>query len=102
MITGSGTLQVSTFIPPPILVGDYNDDGTVDAADYTVWRKNVGQSSLPNRDPMNVGAVGQADFNSWRIHFGQSAGTGSHASIPEPAATVYAILLVAIILGRRR
>jgi hypothetical protein len=37
-------------LPPPDLPGDYNDDGTVDAADYVAWRKNVGApaGTLPN------------------------------------------------------
>ena len=33
-----------------LLWGDYNDDGSVNAADYTVWRNNVGaqHGTLPN------------------------------------------------------
>jgi hypothetical protein len=41
------------IIPDPNrLPGDYSGDGTVDAADYTVWRDNLGQTlALPNEDP---------------------------------------------------
>jgi autotransporter-associated beta strand protein len=40
------------------LTGDYNSDGTVDAADYVVWRKNDGTTnSLPN-DPIGCMAAG--------------------------------------------
>ena len=36
----------------PILLGDYNGNGIVDAADYTVWRDHLGQTyALQNRDP---------------------------------------------------
>ena len=31
-------------IVPPSLTGDYNGDGIVDAADYTVWRDTFGQA----------------------------------------------------------
>lgn len=55
--------------------GDYNGDTVVDAADYTVWRDNLGSGfALPNRDPANTGNVSQADYDSWKANFG-SAGT---------------------------
>src|SRR5262249_46025955 len=39
-------------------IGDYNNDGKVDAADYTVWRDHLGQSfALQNRDPLNTGPI---------------------------------------------
>ena len=45
----------SIEIPDVDLEGDYNDDNSVDAADYVVWRKNVSQS-----------------YETWRSLFGQS------------------------------
>ncbi len=37
--------------PPPLLAGDYNGDYRVDAADYTVWRNQIGANmALPNED----------------------------------------------------
>ena len=46
------------------LPGDYNQDGTVDAADYVVWRKNLGSStSLANDD---TPGVGPDDYTRWR------------------------------------
>lgn len=54
-------------------VGDYNGNGLVDAADYSVWRdKKGGASALANRDPANTGNVSDADYNSWVSRFGQS------------------------------
>ncbi|MEX2309629.1 MAG: autotransporter-associated beta strand repeat-containing protein [Pirellulales bacterium] len=103
LITGAGRLQVTTFIPPPI-VGDYNVDGLVDAADYLVWRGNVGAGSIPNRDPNNTGVIGQADYHSWRAHFGQTAGSGSAApsAVPEPAGSILAfIAMLGIALWKR-
>ena len=55
--------------------GDYNDDSVVDAADYTVWRDNLGQDvTLPN-DP-TPGMVTAEDYDVWRANFGATGGAG--------------------------
>jgi autotransporter-associated beta strand protein len=104
LITGSGELQVFTFLPAA-LVGDYNQDGIVDSADYTAWRNSVGTTSLPNRAAGNTGAVGQADYDAWRMHFGQTvfgSGAGVAASVvPEPGCAGLASLLM-LSLGLKR
>jgi autotransporter-associated beta strand protein len=106
LLTGTGELQVTTFIVPPLL-GDYNRDGIVDTADYALWRNSVGSATLPNRDPSNVGPISQADYNTWRQHFGQSVlGSGSgllEGSVPEPAVCPLFCWLVGVtLLSRRR
>jgi len=72
--TGVG---VFLSVQGPGLPGDYNNNGTVDAADYVVWRKTGGSPD---------------DYNTWRSHFGQPPGSGSgataNAAIPEPATLV--------------
>jgi hypothetical protein len=76
----------------PSLPGDFNHDGTVDAADYVVWRKNPS------------GVYTQDDYNTWRTHFGQTAGSGSSANangaVPEPASAWLLILAAAIGIWR--
>ena len=66
--SGTGILTVG----PPILAGDYNSNGIVDAADYVTWRENVGQPSqtLPN-DTTGV-IIGDAQYNLWRSNFGNT------------------------------
>jgi hypothetical protein len=91
----------------PILVGDYNDDGVVDAADYVVWRKTLGSEfDLPNRDPENTGAISNDDFDSWRENFGNLvAGIGGSESVPEPNALALLILAAiggSFVLGSRQ
>lgn len=90
-------------------VGDYNGSGRVDAADYTVWRNNVGQpgSTLLNRDPANgAGPVGQNDYSSWKLNFGSGtggAGSVTSAAVPEPVGwLLFMSAFTALGLSRRR
>jgi hypothetical protein len=82
--------------------GDYNQDGTVNAADYTVWRNNLGSAtSLPND---NTAGVGQDDYARWKMHFGETAGSGSgigsNAAVPEPASATLLITLFTVLAIR--
>jgi hypothetical protein len=91
------------------LPGDYNLDGTVNAADYTVWRGRVGQTTLPNRNPAASGEIGQADYDFWKAHFGETfpaAAATSHwksATVPEPTAlALFGTLLISTVAIRLR
>jgi glucose/arabinose dehydrogenase len=94
----------------PPLTGDYNADGTVDAADYTVWRDTLGQSVTPagsGADGDGNGIVQDADYNFWANNFGHTVHTlGPGAAVPEPgAATLVFQVLVAcaiMLVSRRR
>ena len=89
------------------LAGDYNFNGVVDAADYVVWRKTLGQtgSGLP-ADGNGDGLVDNWDHAVWTAHFGQTAGSGaltnspdSSSSIPEPTVLSPAVLAgIALVL----
>lgn len=76
------TLNVLSGAPP----GDYNSDGVVDAADYTVLRDNLGTAlDLPN-ESATPGVVTLEDLDAWRTHFGDSASPALLAeAVPEPA-----------------
>ena len=56
------------------LLGDYNGNGTVDAADYTVWRDHLGQTVTPgaNGDGTDSGVVEQADYDIWTANMGNT------------------------------
>ena len=57
--------------------GDYNGDGITDAADYTVWRNNVGlpDSVLQNRDLANADTnVNEGDYTYWAKNYGATGG----------------------------
>ena len=88
------------------LPGDYNQNGVVDAADYTVWRDHLGQTFTlfnENMAAATPGLVDAEDYAFWKTHFGE-ASTGSEAggaagagyqtvAVPEPA--LLALVLVA-------
>ena len=75
--------EVYRIVTGDPLPGDYNYNGVVDAADYTVWRDamTAGSTSLINRGP-NTGAVDEDDFLFWRAHFGESVGGGAAPAGP--------------------
>jgi hypothetical protein len=91
----------------PALLGDYNQNGVVDAADFVVWRKNLGSgTALPNDD---TPGVGPDDYTRWRANFGRTAGSGSGATgfasaVPEPTNALLALtaILIANFLRRPR
>jgi hypothetical protein len=74
-------LQISPLSVPGAAPGDYNNDGVVDAADYTIWRAHLGQTfALTNRDPSNSGPINQQDYTFWTGHFGSTGGAGGLAT----------------------
>ena len=83
---------------PPTFLGDYNNSGRVDAADYVLWRN---------------GGTGKT-YAEWRSHFGQTAGSGAAVgdsvslspdginAVPEPNSLLYLLTTLAIMLSQRR
>lgn len=56
------------FYFDPFLDGDFNEDGVVDAADYTVWRDAAPDGVLPN--DRTSGVVDAADLQAWADNYG--------------------------------
>ncbi len=75
---------IPTTVP---LAGDFDHSGSVDMADYILWRHRLGSNYSPS------------DYGVWRANFGQSASAGAaaFASVPEPPLP--AISLIAATIG---
>jgi hypothetical protein len=75
--------------------GDYNNNGTVDAADYALWRKG---GPLAN-EVDTPGTVNSADYTEWRSRFGNPAGNGAssvaNTAVPEPSSLMLLIVAAA-------
>jgi len=84
--------------------GDFNSDGVVDAADYTLWQDNLGlDASALNGNGSGAATVVRADYQMWKINFGQSTASGSGADhIPEPTTLLLTLLALAAVPLRVR
>ncbi|MEX2317937.1 MAG: dockerin type I repeat-containing protein [Pirellulales bacterium] len=78
-----------------VLDGDYNFDGSVNAADYTVWRNQLGTDE-PAADGNFDGVVDALDYNLWKANFGAvRASFGQSAisnAVPEAGTLSLAML----------
>ncbi|QDU56917.1 hypothetical protein [Aeoliella mucimassa] len=99
-----------SLVVVPTLQGDYNADGFVNLADYTVWRDNLGRSNaIPFGlgDGNGDGLVNQEDYQVWRSHFGQSVDfsvTTNPQQVPESSSALllYCGAMVAAALRSKR
>jgi hypothetical protein len=67
----------------PMIAGDFNADGVVDAADYVAWRDQLNTTYTP------------ADYDVWRASFGRATETGADAiatAAPEPTSILLAVI----------
>ena len=64
------------------LPGDFNQDGRVDSADYTLWRNGGGD---------------QDDYLLWKTNFGRTLAGGGATAVPEAGSL--ALVLLAVFCG---
>lgn len=89
--------------------GDYNNDGVVNLADYTIWRNTLGSTGANLlADGDGSGTVDSSDYTYWKDRFGNTSNSTSleaaAQTVPEP--TTFVILatvgIAAIVVGNRR
>ncbi|MEX2316098.1 MAG: M4 family metallopeptidase [Pirellulales bacterium] len=91
-------VEIYPATPTPV-AGDYNDDGYVDAADYTVWRNHLGETfDLVNENPdaETKGVVDWEDYLFWKSRYAEENGGGAGVTVPEPTTLV--LLAIGVIL----
>ena len=90
------------------LAGDYNGNGSIDAADYTVWRDTRGHRvTTPGAgaDGDSSGIIDAGDYLLWKQRFGGAAGAAAievSAAIPEPATIALCMIAMAALVGAPR
>lgn len=106
MYVGDGPVGTSKSfnltITPAGVPGDYNNNGTVDAADYVLWR-NGG----PLQNEVDApGTVNAADYTAWRARFGNATGSGvsySITAVPEASSALLVVLgMIGAVMNSRR
>jgi hypothetical protein len=83
-VDGYLAIEYDSFLP-----GDLNGDGVIDASDYVVWRKGLGDLYT------------EADYQLWRRNLGRTEGGAGGGSVPEPVCAPL-LGLVALSLRRRK
>jgi hypothetical protein len=71
------------------LLGDYNSNGVVDAADYVKWRKTDGSAG---------------GYNTWRSNFGNASASATIANglVPEPNIIAIGVVMLILIWPCKR
>jgi DNA-binding beta-propeller fold protein YncE len=95
--------SIAWIRPADAIMGDYNSDGTVNAADLNKWRSDFGKwvAKGGGADGNGDGIVDSADYVVWRKAFASGTATGTNTALPEPAAAVFAVIAAAFLSCRR-
>lgn len=95
---GGSQLQMGevVYVTPEPLDGDYNHNGKVDAADYTLWRNSLGSTTDLDADGDHDLRVDEDDYAIWKWTFGNEAPSAAAAlGVPEPSSTILVFWAVA-------
>jgi hypothetical protein len=97
VLTATGQpVAIPNLINAPI-PGDYNNDSVVNAADYDLWKSELGSLTHLAADGSGNGIVDTADFVVWRNFFTGGSGSGSSlggGGVPEPTAACFFLIAV--------
>lgn len=100
----TGTAYFDNFVVTDGIRGDYNSDGQIDAADFTVWRDQENQTGFNlAADGDANGTVNGLDLQIWADNYGESnALSGGATTVPEPASLGIIGIVVTGCFARKR
>jgi hypothetical protein len=100
VLNHNSLFAISSAAAAPAIPGDYNQNGTVDAADYVLWRNGGPLANDPSP------GVGPDDYTRWRAQFGKNSGGGSGSTsaqgVPEPGGLLLLVGGFAVLLPQFR
>jgi Subtilase family len=95
----------SNFSPRPgghsTVPGDFNDDGMVSAADYTVWRDTLGSINDLRADGSLNGIIDMADYAVWKQSFTEMRSPSAVIQVPEPSSR-HVLMTIVVLLSLLR
>jgi hypothetical protein len=119
VFASNGDVTIDNFRTEDVAAGDYNGNTVVDAADYILWRKTLGNAGPTANPPTSYPdmsangdvtagelsqTINQADHAFWSARFGNvviNSGAGSGSAVPEPASAMLLLLGLASAACRR-
>jgi hypothetical protein len=102
----SANMEAANLEAPARTHGDFNNDGQVDAADFTLYRDNHGREDDDIADADEDGMIDEADVEVWRTYYGVPFAHNSLAAssaVPEPASVLLAMGAgLALVIAERK
>ena len=98
-------LQTTATSMKLVVLPDYNNNGTVEQGDLTLWQNNFGSTTNLSADGDGNGKVDGRDFLLWQRYFGEAVTlppAPAIMAVPEPTSMALAILGILAACSRRR
>ena len=86
------------------VAGDYDSDGDADGADFLVWQRTFGSTTILDADGSGNGVIDAADLEKWKGTFAPMLPViaSDLAAVPEARTLAYAYAAMSLIWMRRR